>query len=281
MTYIEPGSDEWLRCISPSKVAAILGMSRWESSFGLWHRMKGLIAPDPPKDIFMVGHAMELAMAEMYKQDHPQWRLSPGEVQFSTTRFGFPALCTLDRRASRGRARRVVEFKIARDLSEWGDEFTDECPADYAAQVITQMLFTGYTANPGHLMVLSGWYRSYTYKIDFDESVATWVINTCKDFYESLAGDTPPPLDNSVATYEAVRKLHPDIDYGVQVEVPESLIEDLRTARTDAKTAEVSLRGLKTKLLNTLGNAQHAVIDGEVVADRRPHGRGGVALNVR
>lgn len=278
---IKPGSPEHLRVISPSKVAAIIGLSRWESPFGLWHRMKGLIDPNPPKDIFAVGHAFEMALAELYRLDHPGWGLSKGEVQYQTDEFGFPAVATLDRRASKGRARRLLEFKIARDLTEWGDEFTGECPADYAAQVITAMLFSGFTNLPGHLLVMSGWFRHFTYELEFDEAVANWIISSCKTFYDSLSQDVPPELDNSVATYEAVRKLHPDIDYGVQVEVPEALYMDLRDARINAKQAEVELRGLKTKLLDTLGNAQYATVNGEIVADRRLHGRGGVALNVR
>jgi predicted phage-related endonuclease len=281
MAYIEPGSPEHIRLISPSKVSAILGLSRWESQYGLWHRMKGLIDPNPPKDIFAVGHAFEPALAELYRIDHPAWRLSKGEVQYVTNEFGFPAVCTLDRRASKGRARRVVEFKIARNLDDWGDEFTGDCPADYAAQVMAQMLLTGYIGNSGHLLVLSGWFRHFTYEVEWDNAVAQWIIRSCKEFHESLAGSNPPPLDNSVATYEAVKKLHPDIDYGQQVEIPESLLSDLRSAKAEARTAESQLRGLKTKLLDTMGGAQYAAVNGEVVADRRPHPRGGIAVAIR
>lgn len=281
MVMIQPGSPEHIRLVSPSKVAAILGLSRWESPYGLWTRMKGLIDPNPPKDIFVVGHAFEMALAELYRLDHPDWRLSKGEVQYVTNDFGFPACCTLDRRGSKGRARRVVEFKIARNLEDWGDEFTGECPADYAAQGITAMLFSGFTTNPCHLLVMSGWFRHFTYEIAFDDTVAEWIIKACKDFYDSLAGTTPPPLDDSVATYEAVKKLHPDINYGAQVEVPESLIVDLRAAKFAAKHAETELRGLKTKLLDEMGGAQYAAVNGEVVADRRPHPKGGVACAVR
>ena len=42
--------------------------------------------------------------------------------------------------------------------------------------------------------------------------------------------------------------------------------------------AERTLRGLKTKVLDIAGNAQRITCNGEVVAQRQPHGRGGVAL---
>lgn len=277
--FIAPGTPEHARLISPSKVASILGVSRFESKYTLWHRMKGLAEPTPPKDIFKMGHAMELAMAELYRLDHPDWRLSRGEVQFVTDKLGFPAVCTLDRRASKGRMRRVVELKIARDMSEWGDEGTGECPADYAAQVMMQMAITGYTKTPAHLVVLSGWYRHFTYTIEYDKVVADWIIDECRKFYQSLQGDTPPDLDDSVSTYETVRSMHPDID-GSMVEVEPTLVTRLRDNRNEISRWDAALRHDKAQLLTLMGNAEFATVNGTVVAQRRPHQSGSVVLNI-
>ena len=38
-----PGSDEWLRRVTASKVPAILGVSRFKSQYTLWHEMAGLV----------------------------------------------------------------------------------------------------------------------------------------------------------------------------------------------------------------------------------------------
>ena len=38
-----PGTEEWMRLVTASKVAAITGNSPWQSPFSLWHRMKGNI----------------------------------------------------------------------------------------------------------------------------------------------------------------------------------------------------------------------------------------------
>jgi hypothetical protein len=240
--------------------------------------MKGLIPPQAGQDIFNTGLAFEYAMAEMWRQQNPGWRLSPGEVQFTTSQFGFPAVVTLDRRASRGKARRVVEFKIARSLEEWGDPYLDgDCPADYALQVMAQMVFSGIHG-VADLMVMGPFFRAHTYQITYDQNVADWLIAECQEFWDSLQYDVPPPLDDQVSTYETVRELHPDINYGEEVEIPEALAQDWRTARTDCGQAERTLRGLKTKVLDIAGNAQRITCNGEVVAQRQPHGRGGVAL---
>jgi putative phage-type endonuclease len=277
---IEPGSAEWQRTITPSKVAAILGVSRWESPYRLWHRMKGLVDPEPPKDIFDAGHDFEPALAAMWKRRNPGWRLSPGEVQIVDDRRGYPAVATLDRRASRGRARRIVEFKTARKLEEWGDFGTDEAPADYVAQVMAQMMFTGYTQHAAHLMVLGPFFEAHTYVIEYDPKVAAVIHERCRAFWASLQSDEPPELDDSVPTYECVRDLHQDINPGETAEVTPELGRYLLDWDNDLRGAERNVRRYKTQLLDKMGSAQYACVGEIQVADRRPHAKGGVALNL-
>lgn len=275
---IAPGSAEHMRMITPSKVAAILGVSRFTSPFRLWHQMKGNIAPEPDSEIFSLGHDFEPAMASIWKRRNPGWQLSRDEVQIVCgDRFHFPSAVTLDRRARRGRARRVVEFKTARDLSDWGDFFTDQAPADYVAQVTAQMMFSGYTAHPAHLMVLGPFFEAHTYVIEYEAEIAAMIVDRCRAFYDSLQADEPPPLDDTVATYNAARELHPDID-GTVVQV------DFQTAfaalchDSSVKAYEQQLRGAKAALLEAMGNAQTAMCGDIKIADRRPHAKGGVAL---
>jgi hypothetical protein len=279
--YIEPGSPEWLSCITPSKVAAIIGKSRWESPFRLWHRMNGLVDAEEPKDIFDVGHDWEPAAANRWRRHNPNWRLSPGEVQFviDPDRFGFPAICTLDRRATIGSARRVVELKTARDLSEWGDDFTGDCPEDYAAQCIAQMLFTGWSRRAAHLLVIGPYFNDHIYEIDYDADVASWMLRKCLEFHASLTSDIPPALDDSVATYECLRELHPDID-GETVQVADDIAFGVHNANHAAKAAAETLLGYKSRLLDAMGTAQYAVFGDLKIATRSPHAKGGVALNL-
>lgn len=277
--YISPGSPEHARLITPSKVAAVLGISRFESPYRLWHRMKGFLDGPPPSDIFDLGHDFEPAMAAIWKRRNPGWQLSPDEVQYvvPADEFGYPAAVTLDRRARRGTWRKVVEFKMARDLSQWGDFFTDQAPADYVAQVMAQMAYTGFTGIPAELVVLGPYFDAHTYLIPYDADIAEAIHEQCRTFWASLQANEPPVLDDSVATYEAVRELHPDIDGStVQVDLFDA-IEVLRHDRA-AKTTETLLRGAKTRLLDAMGNAQTAMCGEIKIADRRPHARGGVAL---
>src|SRR4051812_2350413 len=108
-----PGSARHGAMITASKAAAICGVSRWNSAYSCWLTMKGLIDPEPPKDIFDTGKAFEYALDELWRIKHQGWRLSRTEVQYVTDELAYPAAATPDRVASRGKSRRLVEFKIA------------------------------------------------------------------------------------------------------------------------------------------------------------------------
>ena len=289
--FVKPGSEWHTQVISPSKVAAILGVSRWESPYRLWHRMKGLLNGEPESDRFMVGHAMELAAAYIYREEHPGWRVSRGEVQVQTDMFGFPAVATLDRRATkpigRGNHYRVCEFKTTESLEDWGDQRTDQAPWDYMVQITALMGFSGYTEHPAHLLLLGPRIsQHHEYEIPFAEDIWEWILEDSAKFYHSLANDVPPPLDNSVATYQAVRDLHPDITRCVHdpktkaccgVEVPPDLVHRITDAQSEVLRWKDEERGAKTELRVLMGNDQHARV-GDTIVARRQNGRGGVAL---
>ena len=270
--FIKPGTPEWRKVITPSKVAAILGepgdpVSRYESPFRLWHRMKGITAPEEPKDAFRMGHRVEALAHGLYLDDRPDWLLSPGEVQahVDPDKFGFPVVATLDRRAVRGALRRVVEFKLARNLNDlevWGDDLTGDLPDDYHAQVTALMLFTGWTDIPGELLVVGPYLSHRIYTVDYDRSFAALIIRKCRRFYESLSQDTPPELDNTTATYECLRELHPDIDRGVEALVPEDEAVAFLDARDALNAAKDEFALHKNYLLKRMERAQYAVVDG-------------------
>lgn len=287
--YILPGSSEHARIITPSKVAAILGVSRWESRYRLWHRMKGYVDPEPPRDAFDLGHDMESYAAARWLRKNPGWHLSPGEVQFHVPKdhFPFPAVATIDRRASRGAWRKIVEVKIARnqtDLEAWGDDLTGECPEDYAAQVTAQMLFAaaaqprGGWATSADLLAVGPYFNERIYPIEFDPNVASWIIDECADFHASLQADTPPELDDSVATYECLKAQHPDIAAGEIVNVEPALALDYLAAKATEKSAKTTAQGATNRLAAAMKTAQYAKVGDITIADRRNNGKGSVSL---
>ncbi|SKM28697.1 YqaJ viral recombinase family protein [Mycobacteroides abscessus] len=281
--FLHPGSAQWSKMITPSKVAAILGVSRYESAYRLWHRMTDRCEPEPPKDAFDIGHDLEAYAANRWRRKNPGWLLSQGEVQVHVDpdKFGFPCVATIDRRGVRGRARRVVEFKAARNLTDlemFGDDLTGDCPEDHAAQVQAQMLFTGWTELPGHLLAVGPYFDERIYEIPYSLTQATWILDEVRKFWELLKADEPPELDDSIHTYQCLRARHPDIEQGAAIVLDASDALEYVTARTDFEDAEKALQAAKNRLTLQMGNAQHAEFASTRIATRRAHGKGGVAL---
>jgi hypothetical protein len=240
--------------------------------------MRGLINPEPPKDIFATGQAFEMALAELWKLRHPLWRLSRSEVQYQSDELHYPAAGTPDRVASRGKARKLVEFKIARDWEDWGDVSTEgDCPADYATQCMFQM-GVSQVHRPTDLLVMGPWFSEKLYTVEWDEKIWAWIDRCCVEFWDSLDADEPPELDDSVSTYRAVRELHPDITEGMAAEISWEMAWEYGRLQVDAKQTEQALRGVKAKILAEMGNAQFATCNGDIVAARQPHAKGGIAL---
>lgn len=277
---VEPGSPEWLRTITPSKVPSILGVSRWKSQYTLWCEMAGVIEPAPisraQQDDFDYGHACELAAREYWKFKNPGWRISQGEVQYSNDALPFANLATVDLRGSRGALRRVVEVKTARDLGEFGDDGSGELPRDYAAQVLMQMLITGWHET-ADLVCWAQYGKPRIYHVEWDAELANVIAERCLQWERSIANGSRPALDNTVSTYETVKALHPDID-GSEVQIDPEFARTLLQSDLDQKAGERDLRGGKTHLLDYMGSAQYAKCGDIKIADRRAHGRGGVAL---
>lgn len=278
---LAPGSPEWLRTVTASKIPSILGVSRFKSQYALWHEMAGLVEPEPiseqTQELFDYGHAAEVAAAEYWKWRNPGWRLSRGEVQYSRDDLLIPNAATVDRRASRGRSRKIVEVKTAESLESWGDDGSGEIPTDYAAQLVWQQYISGLT-DPIDLVLWPTWGRPRIYTQIYNHALAMAVLDRATAWTTSLADGTPPELDDSISCYETVRRLHPDIERDLEVELDPKLAAKYLDWTRELKATEKSARAVKTQVLDAMGNAQYATCRGHKIADRRNHASGRVAL---
>jgi hypothetical protein len=68
--FFKPGTPDWHAArehgIGGSEIAAILGMSKWESRFSLWHRKKGLIGPKAQNTEMEAGTRLEPAICRKF-----------------------------------------------------------------------------------------------------------------------------------------------------------------------------------------------------------------------
>lgn len=280
-----PGSPQWRGMVTGSKIAAILGLSRFTSPYALWHEMAGLVEPpefDP--ELGAWGHLAEQSLASWWAHHNPGWQLNTPtsettEVTYTRDDLPFPNLATLDRRARRGRHFHIIECKTARSLASWGkpDE-DDSVPADYYAQVLWQMGISGI--HEASVVVLGPAGPPEIHAVEWSETAFAGLVERAAEWVLSLKAGTPPGLDGSVATYDTVRGLHPDIDETESVEVPlEQAVAWLDAAHT-AKEATARERRAKSEIGLLMGTAKTAVVNipgrskAVKIADRRARAGG-------
>jgi len=270
---VEPGSSEWLTRMSASKIAAVVGLSPYESRFSLWHHMAGLTSPVDESDEMRRGHYLEPAIAAWFADQHPTWRVESTGTWVAANDDWCSA--SPDRIVTRedGTAA-LLQCKTDADLDAWGPEGTDEIPPGYRAQVMWEMLVTG--ARECHVAVLLSYLSFREYLITYDQAEAEQLVTAAAEFMASLPnGSAPrrPNLDEHAATYQAVRELHPDID-GSDAPITAELAAEYLASKADEKAAKARAQGATTAVLDAMGTAKTALTqDGQKVAIRVP-GRG-------
>lgn len=263
-----PGSPLWLSKMSASKVAAVLGLSPYDSRFSLWHRMAGNVPHDPDGATpeLRRGHYLEPAIAHWFADQHPNAVVQPGGAWQHPECDWYTA--SPDRLISVPGTELLegVECKTEADGDGWGDELTDQVPVEVRAQTMSQMDVVGTRRT--YVAVLLPFLEFRQYVIEFDQAEADLIRFECEQFMAELQAGILPNLDAHAATLQTVRQLHPDIDRLSDVELTPELYLDYTTACADEKAAKDAKRLATAQILDFMGNARRALWLGEPVAIR-------------
>ena len=266
-----PGSDEWARVVTASKVAAILGLSPWESPRTMWLKMRGDLPSDNGKnaDDKARGHYLEPAILAWWLDRHPN--LQGVEAQAYRTRDQWAAATPDLDVADDGHGNHaVVEAKSDATADDWGTPGTDEAPAYYVAQAMWQLWVTG--AQVCYVPVLFGRPQLgfAEYVIARDDALIADIVATCRAFYESLTDDdAAPALSDHVAEYDAIRTVHADIDRDLDAVIPDDIADRYLLDLAHADRAGAS----KARVLELMGSARVAkTTAGMHLARRQPKG---------
>ena len=269
MTTPAPGSTEWLRYITASKVPAIVGTSPYESRFSLWHRMAGNLPSVPQNTAMTRGNYLEPAIVAWLADQHPELH-----IEYPGQRHTHPeddwAGATPDGYAHAREADAIpglIEVKSAKWADEWAG---DAVPPGYVDQCQWQMHVTGARrVYVGALVAMDFTERL----IERDQDRIDYLRMESWGFLSSLERGEPPALDGSTHTYQAVRELHPDIDPEL-VEVPTALAHQFISARQCHRAAETDWNLARAAMADHMGSARVATWDGLTIATRKARNGG-------
>lgn len=262
-----PGSDEWKRKITASKVASVVCKSPWTSKFALHAEMTGRYESDPINPaVLEAGNILEPAVADWYarqnpgvevreckKRNTPVWWVSRDSEDFAAT----PDRILVDRET--GEVTALLEIKTARVASEWGEEGTDEIPEHYRLQALWQMKCTG--VKTVIFAVLHAGLRFATYRVDWNRYTVAELTAAATDFMDAVrTGQTPDYREEpgAFSTYEVLRYYFPECN-GEAVMLSDGLVYRTRRAKRLKRLAARAEDIVKNELTAVMGNASAGV----------------------
>lgn len=272
-----PGTAAWSRKVTASKVAAILGLSPYDSPLSCWHKMKGNVPLEAETEDHRRGHYAEPSIIAWFVDQHPELHRDSLTLQPQYEDPALPwAAATPDAAMSAGETDVLIEAKSARDMDEWGEPGTDEIPAYYYVQAQFQMRLSGIRRT--YVPVWGPWFEMAEYVVDYDEGIAAGIIARCAEFAASLEADTPPPLDDTVATLQVLKALHPHIAKGDVVQLEQQVAVEFIDASNAYREADARRRAAQSAVLDAMGDAQYANAGDARVARRQPAKGDSIAL---
>lgn len=305
--------DEWLAArrqgVTASEVAALLGISPFESPFDLYWKKTGQIPEDFDNDRLELGRVLEPYVASRFVKAHPAlflaapaglWGSVERPLQFATPDgllydsaavgaecgcdlhdwrcdvneeaaccLNCPAWLTTEHLAPVA----VWEGKTSGTYEGWGDDGTDEVPAYIAAQVLYQMDVIGVQVGYVSCLFLAT-QQIRTYQLTYDTADVELMRTRATEFWQRVQDGNPPDIDGHTATTLALKRLYPGADEAEQAEVPADLATRYRTACDAVKRANERKSGVENEIRAAMGEAKYAIDPaGQKVATRSVYDR--------
>jgi putative phage-type endonuclease len=264
-----PGSPAWHAArrngVGGSEIAAVMGLSPFESAFSLWHRKQGLVSPVEENPQMYWGTKLEPAICAEFALRHPDRAVVPSATFAGRGRpwqIANPDRLILDRI---GYPVELVEAKTARDDEGWGKEGTDDIPVHYRAQCMWYLDVFGLTVCHVAVLIAGSEYREYA--VTYNEPEALILREAGEAFARTVADNVRPNIDGHSATYQAIREL-PDGQDDYDVEIGPALRDRFHAAQDASWAAEDELTECKSRLLDAIGTGKRANVDAVRVATR-------------
>jgi putative phage-type endonuclease len=285
--------EAWLAArrkgIGASEIAAVLGISPWESPFSLyWRKVNGW--DYEPSAEMEWGTRLEDAIARKYEDAHPDlyvqksglcvghepWMLATPDrligiacrhpAGASTASMGYSSGCSDCMNTGMGEPPHgVLELKTAHSADGWGEPGTDDIPVYYRAQVLWQMLIADVPS--GEVAVLIGGSQYREYLVRYDARDLDVMFEAGRRFMARIEAGDPPPIDDHHATISTLKRLHPDLE-DTDAEVPESVAAGYARACEMERKAKAVKKRYEARLLAAMGAAKRATVGGRKVATR-------------
>lgn len=264
--------EDWLAArrqgLGGSDAAAVLGLSPYVSPYELYLEKTDQLIGDVDNEAMEWGRRLEPVVAEWFTDSTGIAVRREGLLQSRERPW---QQVSLDRSTEDGG---ILECKTLswRVESSW-----DESQVPDAAELQVQHALAVTGRSHGWVAALVDGRRPKLRRVERDERLIADLIAVEADFWQLIVDRTPPPIDDTESTAEALRKLYPVTAEGigsvVDAEKAAELVQAKRAADLAVKEAEAAQRLADSLLRAAIGEAELLITPaGHEVATLRQNG---------
>lgn len=259
--------DQWLakrsRGVGASESAAILGLSTYASLYSLWARKTGLDQGDHEEtEQQRWGNLLEPFICEEYAEQTGRQIIDHGRYAVRYSETCPVMLCTLDREVYAADKDGPGSMD-AKNVGAYLDhEWEDGPPLVYQIQLQHQLEVTGWRW--GSLACLIGGNKFRWIDVERNDRFIELLRRKCVEFWHLVETRTPPPVDGSSATAEALKRMFPR-DTGEAIALPgeaREWDEQIEEANAAIKAATDKKELAQNKIRAAMGDAAFGVLPG-------------------
>ena len=204
--------EEWLKLrsqyIGGSDAAAVVGLNAYASPYSLWAEKTGKVPGFAGNLATEVGTYMEEFVAQKFAQETGK-KVRKCNQSFLNSEYPF-AIANIDREIIGEDAGLEIKTTDTLNLKKFkGGEY----PANYYAQMVHYLAVTG--KKRWYLAVLIGNKEFKWFTVERDEAEINALMTAESIFWEMVKTDTPPAVDGTAATTEALKNIYAESDDSV------------------------------------------------------------------
>lgn len=204
--------EEWLELrshyIGGSDAAAVVGLNAYSSPYSLWAEKTGKVPGFAGNLATEVGAWLEEFVAQKFAQETGK-KVRKCNQSFLNSLYPF-AIANIDREIVGEDAGLEIKTTDTLNLKKFSG---GEYPANYYAQMVHYLAVTG--KQRWYLAVLIGNKEFKWFTIERDEAEIAALMTAEADFWELVKTDTPPAVDGTAATSEALKTIYAESDESI------------------------------------------------------------------
>lgn len=201
--------EEWLalrsQYIGGSDAAAVVGLNAFSSPYSLWAEKTGRIPGFAGNLATEVGTFLEEFVAQKFAQETGK-KVRKCNLSFLNSQYHW-AIANIDREIVGEDAGLEIKTTDSLNLKKFKD---GEYPSNYYAQMVHYLAVTG--KKRWYLAVLIGNKEFKWFTLERDEDEIAALMAAEEAFWEHVKTDTPPSVDGTEATSEAITTIYANND---------------------------------------------------------------------